>query len=247
MGSKTKPKKIPGIIQKVMDHLNTTFCSPATSPNKNLNYSLNSCLVNKFEDCDASLPEHSDDEGDINAISSIFTLSLGDVRTVTFRDRQTNETHDVECKGKSLYHMTRISQDCFKHSVKKSENISAAVRYSLTFRSIHWSNFNSTVLIGDSNFKLVKFGTGKGKLGASTPGVRSWAPTIDEVDPFNCTAFKNVVVMVGTNDLKSKEVTDDQILELYRKYKTKISLIRKYNPRCRLFVCPVLPLSLIHI
>ena len=47
--------------------------------------------------------------------------------------------------------------------------------------------------------------------------------------------------MVGTNDLKLNSTTDDSIIELYRSYKTKIKLIRKYNPKCKLFVCPVLP------
>ena len=241
MGSRTKPKKVPEILQKVIDRLNSTFCSPDTDPNKNFHYSLNSCLVNRFLDCDACLPEHADDEGDINVTSSIFTISLGDARTVTFRDLQTDETHQVECKGRSLYHMTRMSQNFFKHAVKKSENISAALRYSLTFRAVHWSNFNSTVLVGDSNFKLVKFGSGKGRMGASTPGVRCWAPTVDEINPLSCMNFRNVVLMAGTNDLKLKEVTDASIIEIYRTYKTKISLIRKYNPKCKLFVCPVLP------
>ena len=44
-----------------------------------------------------------------------------------------------------------------------------------------------------------------------------------------------------TNDLKDDKVTDEKIIELYRKYKTKVSLIRKYNSRCKIFVCPVLP------
>ena len=238
MGSKTKPKKVPNIIQKIMDRLNESFCSP---DNRNLNYKLDSCLVNRFDDCDASIPEHADDEGDINVISSIFTISLGDTRTVTFRDLQTEGIHEVECRGRSLYHMTRRSQNFFKHSVKPAENISAGVRYSLTFRAIHWSNFNSTALVGDSNFKHVRFGSGKGNFGASTPGVRSWAPTIDKIDPLACTSFKNVVVMVGTNDLKDNNVTDESIITLYKSYKTKISLIRKYNARCKLYVCPVLP------
>ena len=95
--------------------------------------------------------------------------------------------------------------------------------------------------MGDSNFKHVRFGSGKGNFGASTPGVRSWAPTIDKIDPLACTSFKNVVVMVGTNDLKDNNVTDESIITLYKSYKTKISLIRKYNARCKLYVCPVLP------
>ena len=48
--------------------------------------------------------------------------------------------------------------------------------------------------------------------------------------------------MVGTNDLKNN-ISDDQIKDFYRNYKTKskIALIRKYNKKCRIFVCRVLP------
>lgn len=97
------------------------------------------------------------------------------------------------------------------------------------------------MLVGDSNFGPINFGKGKGKLGESTPGLRIWAPTIDSVDPLACTSYRNIVMMVGTNDLKDDKVTDEKIIELYRKYKTKVSLIRKYNSRCKIFVCPVLP------
>ena len=66
-------------------------------------------------------------------------------------------------------------------------------------------------------------------------------PTVSDIDPLACTSYKNIVVMVGTNDLK-KNMSDPEIRELYKLYKTKISQIRKYNPRCRLLICPVLSL-----
>ena len=46
--------------------------------------------------------------------------------------------------------------------------------------------------------------------------------------------------MAGTNELK-ENMTDEEILELYKTLKTKLSQICKYNLQCRLFVCPVLP------
>ena len=239
MGSKSHPKEMPPVIKKVMDKLNNTYAS--SHEDSKLHYELNSCLVNRYDDHDATLPEHADNEGDINAISSIFTVSLGTQRCIQFRELQSDNLTDVLCKGRSMYYMTRHSQDFYKHSLKKHEGSPLGTRYSLTFRSIHWSNFNSTALIGDSNFGPINFGNGKGKLGQSTPGLRMWAPTIDTVRPLSCTSFKNIVLMVGTNDLKTPGVTDEQIKELYKDYKTKISLIRKYNSKCRIFVCPVLP------
>ena len=110
----------------------------------------------------------------------------------------------------------------------------------MTFRAIHWTNFNSTALIGDSNFGQIQFGDGKGKVGASTPGVRLWAPTIKEIDPLCSSSYRNTVLMVGTNDLKNN-IPDKQVYDLYHSYKTKVALIRKFNPKARIFVCPVLP------
>ena len=239
MGSKTKPKPLPDAIRAVMDKLNSQFGK--IHQESRFHYSLNSCLVNRYKDKDTSLPEHADNEGDIDPKSSILTLSLGAPRHVHFRDIASGAKTSVLCNTRSLYEMTRHSQDFFKHSmVSENDSMADGIRYSLTFRAIHWSNFNSTALIGDSNFGQVHFGVGKGKVGQSTPGLRFWSPTIETIDPLSCTPYKNVVLMVGTNDLKNN-ISDDQIKDFYKNYKTKIALIRKFNKKCRIFVCPVLP------
>jgi alkylated DNA repair dioxygenase AlkB len=240
MGSRSKPKEMPEPIKKILDRLNTEYGSAPQETR--YHYSLNSCLINRYDTKASTLPEHADDEGDIDPKSSILTLSLGAPRTINFKDLQSESVTDVLCKGRSLYQMTRHSQDFHKHGMRSEEDSDLAdgIRYSLTFRAIHWSNFNSTALIGDSNFGPIKMGEGKGKLGGSTPGLRYWAPTIQAVDPLCCTSFKNVVLMVGTNDLKNR-ITDEKVREFYKDYKTKIALIRKYNSRCRIFVCPILP------
>ena len=239
MGSKTSPKPIPDIINNIMSRLNTEFAT--SNPQKQFHYELNSCLVNRYAHGHETLPEHSDNEGDINKLSSIFTISLGSPRTLHFRDIASNEVSEIKCQGRSMYHMTRASQEFFKHSIKEETAGDLGVRYSLTFRSVHWSNFNSTVLVGDSNFGPIHFGTGRGKMGQATPGVRLWAATVDDIDPLSCVGFRNVVVMEGTNNLKSDEMDDEGIRELYKRYKTKLAQIRRYNPRCKLIVCPVLP------
>ena len=240
MGSKSNPKEMPEPIKKLLDRLNNEYGS--SHQEERYHYKLNSCLVNMYDDKESTLPEHADNEGDIDPKSSIFTISLGIPRHLQFRNLQSDETMTVKCNSRSMYQMTRYSQDFFKHTIRKEEDdsISDGIRFSLTFRAIHWSNFNSTILVGDSNFGPITFGSGKGKLGESTPGLRSWAPTIDSVDPLSCTSYRNVVLMVGTNDLKNK-VTDQNVKELYKLYKTKVSLIRKYNPKCKIFICPVLP------
>ena len=238
MGSKTHPKACPEIIQKIMDKLNQDFARNHEDPR--FHYNINSCLVNRYEGNMSDLPEHSDDEGDICPWSSIFTVSLGATRTVTFRNTQDNVETPVYCNSRSLYQMTRHSQDFFKHQIKSEPEPVDSVRYSLTFRAIHWSNFNSTLLVGDSNFGKIQFGSGKGRIGQATPGLRSFIPLVADIEPLACTSYKNVVVMAGTNDLK-KNISEQEILGLYKTYKTKISQIRMYNPKCRLFICPVLP------
>ena len=100
--------------------------------------------------------------------------------------------------------------------------------------------------MGDSNFGPIKFGSGMGTVGQSTPGVKAFTPTTKSINPIACTSYRNVVLMVGTNDLKldfdNETVTEaDQIRQLYKLYKTKITLIRKHNTKCKIFVCPVLP------
>ena len=239
MGSKTQPQPMPDLIKNIMTRLNSQFAKSHSQ--KQFHYELNSCLINRYANGSETLPEHSDNEGDINRQSSIFTVSLGSSRTVHFRDISSNETTEVMCHGRSMYHMTRASQEFFKHSIKQEESGDEGVRYSLTFRSVHWSNFNSTVLVGDSNFGPIHFGSGRGKMGQATPGVRLWAATVEDIDPLSCVGYRNVVVMDGTNNLKLDCMNENGVVELYKKYKTKIAQIRKYNPRCKLMVCPVLP------
>ena len=238
MGSKTEPKACPEVIKRIMDRLNEEVSTK--HQDSRYHYRLNSCLVNKYQGNTSTLPEHSDDEGDICPWSSIFTVSVGGTRTVLFRNTQNDEETPVYCKGRSLYQMTRNSQDFFKHQIKAEPGQEDAPRYSLTFRAIHWANFNSTILVGDSNFGKIQFGTGKGSVGQATPGLRTFAPKVADIDPLACSSYRNVVIMAGTNDLK-KNITDPDITDLYKTYKLKISQIRKYNPKCKIFICPVLP------
>ena len=240
MGSKTKPKAYPDAIKKIMDRLNEEISAKVTD--RHLQYTLNSCLVNKYQGSMSSLPEHSDDEGDICPWSSIFTVSIGSTRTLTFRNTEGDQEIPVYCMGRSMYEMTRASQNFYKHQIKDEPEHEdpSAVRYSLTFRAVHWSNFNSSVFVGDSNFGKVQFGSGKGKVGQATPGLRTFAAKVSDIDPVACASFRNVVVMVGTNDLKNS-MTDPDVLNLYKVYKLKITQIRQLNPKAKIFLCPVLP------
>ena len=97
------------------------------------------------------------------------------------------------------------------------------------------------MLVGDSNFGGINFGTGRGKMGQATPGVRLWAAKVEDIDPLSCVSYRNVVIMEGTNNLKMDKMDDNGIRDLYALYKTKVAQIRRYNPRCKIIACPVLP------
>ena len=61
-------------------------------------------------------------------------------------------------------------------------------------------------------------------------------------------SYKNVVLMVGTNNLKSKDIKNTMdVRGLVKKYTQKIREIRQLNGRCHVFVVPVIPTQFEHI
>ena len=226
MGSRSlDPKPIPDILKPLLDSLN-----------EGLGYTMNQILVNRYTGKDACLPSHSDDEKDINPSSSIFTVSIGDQTNVSFCSTVDDEKKDLTVTHRSLYAMTRDSQNVFRHEILP--NPSNRVRYSLTFRHVHWTHLNSTYAVGDSNFGKIKFGEGKGCVGKSTPGMRDFYPKVESINPHKCMSHSNIVVMCGTNNLKERDV---DVLTTYKIYKGKFEEIRRLNSKGNLFVCPVLP------
>ena len=225
-GSSSQSKPIPDSLNWLIEKIKAE---------QGLQYDLNQILVNKYEPSDA-LPLHSDNEGSIKPESSIFTVSLNSSGKIGFSNVKTKEKQELNVEANSLYEMSRQSQNYFKHEV--CPNATNQSRYSITLRSVHWTNYNSTCAIGDSNFGRIEFGSGHGKVGTATPGIREWAPCVKDIKPSVCASYRNVVVMCGTNDLKNK---DCDVRTIYQVYKGKIEQIREENQACNLFVCPVLP------
>lgn len=225
MGSKKSPKPMPPILDSLVKSLN-----------ENLPYKLNQVLVNKYTGATSSLAEHSDDELDINPLSSIFTISIGSKATIKFKNIKNGDTFDLVANNNSLYEMTRELQNHCTHQILP--NPLNTTRYSITIRCVHWKFLNSTYLTGDSNFGKIKFGEGRGTIGTSTPGCKDFAPTVDKLIPQRCASFRNTVIMCGTNDLKKP---DADALEIYKVYKGKVEEMRKCNPKGNILICPVLP------
>ena len=238
MGNKSKPNPLPPCIKIVMDKINEEFSGGK--------YELNSCLVNKFQGPEASLPSHSDNEYDIDPDSDIFTITIGDPMNIVFRNIMSGEEIVQTPQPNSLYIMSRNSQNFYQHRIDSDASFTGE-RYSITFRCVHWRFLNSTCIIGDSNTSKIEFGCDRKQVGKSTPGKQEFAAIVEDIDAKCCASYSNVVLMVGTNNLKKNNVSVADVKAIYSKYKGKILEIKKLNKRCKIFVVPVLPTKLVTV
>jgi hypothetical protein len=181
---------------------------------------VNSCLINKYEGPDSFLPRHSDREVTIHPESSIFTLSLGQSCQIKFIERSSNSETILPCPDRSLYHMTRRSQEIYDHMIERG-SLASGTRFSLTFRAVSWTNKNATALHGDSNTGGLRFGCDKrGTFGELMPGRKFWSPRIDDIDPVSCMGYTNVVLLCGINDVRQPDVKcDADVAEYLTTYK----------------------------
>ena len=234
--SSATPQLIPPVLQSLMDKVNSEYCTEGQPQ-------VNSCLINRFIGPDSSLPMHSDNELTIHPESFIHTISLGASCTVSFvTTSDDSETHTHVCQPRSIYSMTRQSQEFFRHGISKG-SIRAGTRYSITFRSVSFKNRNSTCILGDSNTCGLKFGVNpKNSFGSWMPGKQIFTPVISDIDPYQCCGYKNVVIHCAINDLKSDEVKNmADIRRLFSLYVNKIECIQAVNPKVHVYVCPPLP------
>ena len=204
---------------------------------------INSCLINRYDGPESHLPNHSDREVTIHPESSILTLSLGQSCNIKFTECDSGTESSFECPDRSLYIMSRRSQEVYSHMIERG-SMSDGIRYSLTFRAVRWTNKNSTSLHGDSNTGLLRFGSDKrGTFGELMPGQKFWAPRIDDINPVSCMGYANVVLHCGINDVRQPDVkSENDIADCYNKLKLKIKQIKKLSPSTRtVFVCQLLP------
>lgn len=247
IGSKSSDNvpPIPEKLKPVLDRINSLQASlySARYPGDKSVPIINSCLINKYEGPNSFLPKHSDNEVTIHPESSIFTLSIGQSSDIRFIERHTGSESVLTLPDRSLYHMTRRSQEVFEHLIKKG-SIESGVRYSLTFRCVRWTNKNSTCLLGDSNTGLLKFGSDKrGAFGELMPGRKFWAPRIEDLDPVSCMGYANVVLLCGINDIRQPDVkSKSDVASCYDQLKLKIRQIKQLSPSTKaVFVCRLLP------
>jgi alkylated DNA repair dioxygenase AlkB len=93
---------------------------------------FNYALINYYEDGDAYISAHSDNERDLVEGAPIASLSLGATRCFRFLHKSTNEKHSVELEDGSLLLMCGATQSYWKHELPKRANCKA--RLNITFR-----------------------------------------------------------------------------------------------------------------
>ena len=199
---------------------------------------VNQCLINRYTNQTASLPEHSDDEESIVYGSSIYTISVGGDCDVAFRRKIGSPEEIVKTvKGNSLYVMSKQSQKTWTHRIDTCEE-ERELRYSITFRYITQHNDNVTIICGDSNTRNLHFGSGKRTFGDKLPGKRVENFVIDQIQPEKCIGYKNVFIHCGINDIKRRGASVDACA---KRLMDKIDRISELCPSSRITVSPILP------
>ena len=227
--SKSEPSKdIPAPIHALIDEL-LKKCPDATTTNQ--------CLINRYEGPESFLPRHCDDEKVIAPNSSIYTFSIGADSVISFTNLHTGEKRTLSAKGRSLYAFSRKSQAVWSHGIEKSAELQG-VRFSITLRTIGKQFNRSTIILGDSNTKNLKFGKGNGTFGFNMPGERLFTPIIEDIDPWTCVGYSNIILHCGINNIKNHNAN---VKHCANKLINKIEEIKAWCPDSKLTLNPILP------
>ena len=240
---KSNTKDIPAPLQALIEHVQSLEQYQSSE--------LNQIVINKYTGDDAFLPDHSDDEASIKPESHIFTATIGSPRTVKFHDKCSGHTEELTPESNSLYVMSQESQFYWSHRIDK-ESSDLSTRYSITLRSVGKNYKNSTVIIGDSNTKYLKFSHGKSKeigtFGYMMPGKRVESYHIRQIEPQSCIGYRNVIIHCGINDIRDRSPGRDSsdpdpsdVEEHFNNLLLKIKDIKKLCPYTSIILSPILP------
>tara|TARA_B110000211_G_C14075699_1_gene551920 strand:+ start:1358 stop:1870 length:513 start_codon:yes stop_codon:yes gene_type:complete len=104
-----------------------------TEIEKTLGFKPNNCLINYYLDGKSKMGYHSDQTDILVENTGIAIVSLGETRTLRFRNITDQEMKkDFPLPSGSLIHMTSELQDIWQHSIPKANTLNG--RMSLTFR-----------------------------------------------------------------------------------------------------------------
>ncbi|GAB5416085.1 MAG: alpha-ketoglutarate-dependent dioxygenase AlkB [Crocinitomicaceae bacterium] len=102
---------------------------------KALGFSPNNCLINYYLDGKSKMGFHSDQTDILADGTGVAILSVGETRTLRFRNIQNKEiVEDYPLPAGSLIYMTNKLQEEWQHAIPKSDTEKG--RMSLTFRKI---------------------------------------------------------------------------------------------------------------
>lgn len=114
------PQKIVSIIQQL---------------EPKIGFELNNCLINYYETGKAKMGYHSDQIDHLAANTGIAIVSLGETRTLRFRNiHDPLIVENYELQSGSLIYMTQEVQTEWQHAIPKSGTENG--RISMTFRNI---------------------------------------------------------------------------------------------------------------
>ena len=230
--SKSKdPEKIPEPVKDIIDLLLPDFPESKT---------ISQCLINKFEGPESFLPFHSDDEPTISPVSDIYTVSLGSPSKIKFKHRYSGDQQILPVQGRGLYIMSRKSQALWCHGIEKSAEFQG-IRYSITLRTVEKRYHRSTIILGDSNTRNLKFGLGNGTFGYNMPGKAVYSPLIEDLDVTACAGFSNIIIHCGINNIKNRRA---DVPECANKLIKKVETIRHLCPKSKVTINPILPTKL---
>ena len=111
-------------------------------------YTVNSAMVNQYENGKSFIPYHSDNEEQIVKDSIILTMSFGESRTMQFQNIvDSNEEEEITVMNGDVVLMSMASQHFFKHGIKLDPDCKGP-RISITWRLMKsCKSYNSNSLI----------------------------------------------------------------------------------------------------
>lgn len=117
--------EIPGFLQEII---------PLVA--SKIGFIPNNCLINYYYEESSSMGFHSDMTDQLDEHTGICIVSLGNPRTMRFRNKEQKEvTNDFILNPGSLFLMSQEVQKYWDHAIRKSSGPDSE-RISLTFRRI---------------------------------------------------------------------------------------------------------------
>ena len=175
----------------------------------------------------------------IDPESEIITVSIGCKRPMKFVNNTSTVTEELSLADSSVLITSRYAQDFWIHSIEPDSEISED-RYSFTFRHLSPGFANSTVLIGDSNTRHLKFGAKLGTFGHRMHGKTISALHIEEIpEPQNIGPYRKIVIHTGINNVKQQSRKSNR--SLINELEVKCASIHDIYPRCKIYISMLLP------